>query len=541
MSIQWRKPTASFGGCLAGLAAVGLILRCVPLVQASGPLDTGSVIYDEGVYFGGAALLAEGFLPYRDYLILHPPGIEILLAPVAALGSALGKLDSAFVLARWLGPLVAVGNVVLVGVLARRWVGASAGLVAAALYATSPVAVATEAQILLEPYLILLSLATATVLLRPNAERPSLRQCTVAGLLCGLAIGVKLFGLLVLLACLVSLPLRGSMKHRLRLVAGAAAGVVVIFLPFAVAAGFDAVIEQVVLGQVNRPPAGEQSPLARAAEMAEVGPVGERFRSSLVGGIALLAAGLTAGWAWGRGGIHGRFWAAWLLLAIGSFLTAPLYYRHYAAFLAAPTAVLIAWVANSALNRRLDWPRALRAATTATFVAVPALSIVLVLKEDLTRRSRGDPRPTLRAAVPAGSCLYTETPAIGLSIGRLPARVPGAGILLSPFGSAHLRARSRAGSFRSADDMLLSPPVQELYRTALGACPYVVPDLHPGTHDRWSTETRAYFTRRYAPAAFAPGNITVWRRKADAGRPPPAPHSANGRVPRGDGGSLVPD
>ena len=514
MALRWPSRPVSFEVWLVCLAATALILRCLPLLQASSPLDSAD--YDEGVYFGGAALLANGHWPYQDYVILHPPGIEILLAPVAALGSAAGMLDSAFVFARWLSPLVAIGNVVLVGALARRWVGARAGLVAAAVYATAPVAVATEAQIMLEPYLTLLSLVMAAVFLRPGAERPSLRHCTAAGVLCGLAIAVKLWGILILVGCLVSLPLRGSMRHRLRLLAGAGCTVAVVFLPFLIAAGFEPVLEQVVRTQLNRPPDGEQSLLIRGFRMVGGGPVSGSFSADLVGAVALLAAGVTAGWAWIRGGMHGRFWASWLLLAAGSFLAAPSFYFHYAAFLAAPAAVLIGWVAVSALNHVSDRPRGVRAATAAAVVAVPALSFALVLKKDLERRTGPDPRPSLMAAVPAESCLYTETPAIGLSIGRLPPDVPGAGIFLSPFGVAQFQAGSRAGSFSSTTALILSPPVQKIYRTALGTCPYVALGTDPGENGDWSTETRAYFTRRYARLAPAPGKITVWRRKARA-------------------------
>jgi hypothetical protein len=38
---------------------------------------TGFTNYDDGVNFGGALGLVHGELPYRDFLWLHPPGIEL--------------------------------------------------------------------------------------------------------------------------------------------------------------------------------------------------------------------------------------------------------------------------------------------------------------------------------------------------------------------------------------------------------------------------------------------------------------------------------
>ena len=39
--------------------------------------------YDDGVYYSAATALVHGQLPYRDFLLLQPPGIAVLLAPFA--------------------------------------------------------------------------------------------------------------------------------------------------------------------------------------------------------------------------------------------------------------------------------------------------------------------------------------------------------------------------------------------------------------------------------------------------------------------------
>ncbi|MDQ1483510.1 MAG: hypothetical protein QOF35_1586, partial [Actinomycetota bacterium] len=55
--------------------------------------------YDDGVYYTGADALVSGRMPYRDFVLLHPPGILLVLAPFAALGHLLSD-PTGFALAR---------------------------------------------------------------------------------------------------------------------------------------------------------------------------------------------------------------------------------------------------------------------------------------------------------------------------------------------------------------------------------------------------------------------------------------------------------
>ena len=43
----------------------------------------GITEYDDGVYIGGALRLVEGQLPYKDFAFIQPPGILLLMRPVA--------------------------------------------------------------------------------------------------------------------------------------------------------------------------------------------------------------------------------------------------------------------------------------------------------------------------------------------------------------------------------------------------------------------------------------------------------------------------
>ena len=50
--------------------------------------------YDDGVHFAAALGLVNGLLPYRDFLLLHPPGVVLALAPFAALSWLIGEPDA---------------------------------------------------------------------------------------------------------------------------------------------------------------------------------------------------------------------------------------------------------------------------------------------------------------------------------------------------------------------------------------------------------------------------------------------------------------
>ena len=70
---------------MLGIVAIAFVARSLPVLRGAG-LD-GYLGYDDGVYFSSAVALVHGFLPYRDFLLLHPPGLQLLPAPIAALAA----------------------------------------------------------------------------------------------------------------------------------------------------------------------------------------------------------------------------------------------------------------------------------------------------------------------------------------------------------------------------------------------------------------------------------------------------------------------
>src|SRR5690348_12425228 len=87
---------ASYGGqatavvmVIAVTTTLALALRVYYQSTRAGFL-LGVTEYDDGPYFGSALRLAAGVLPYRDFFLVQPPGITLLMAPVALVARAIG-------------------------------------------------------------------------------------------------------------------------------------------------------------------------------------------------------------------------------------------------------------------------------------------------------------------------------------------------------------------------------------------------------------------------------------------------------------------
>lgn len=85
---------------VVGLAVVfcaAFAARLIPLLRGGGLHAIGN--YDDGIHYAAAMGLVHGLLPYRDFLLLHPPDVPLLLVPFSWLAEVLGEPD-AMVVAR---------------------------------------------------------------------------------------------------------------------------------------------------------------------------------------------------------------------------------------------------------------------------------------------------------------------------------------------------------------------------------------------------------------------------------------------------------
>ena len=105
------------GWVIVVATAVALGLRLLQLFLGGALL--GVTEYDDGVYVGAAIRLVGGVLPYRSFVLVQPPGVVLLMTPVAALGKLTGTAW-AMGIGRLLTAAAGAAAVPLTGLLVRH-------------------------------------------------------------------------------------------------------------------------------------------------------------------------------------------------------------------------------------------------------------------------------------------------------------------------------------------------------------------------------------------------------------------------------------
>jgi len=379
---------------------VALVARLAPVVRGGGL--TGVLAYDDGVYYSASDSLLSGRVPYRDYLLLHPPGITLALAPFAALGRLVGDSEG-MATARVAFMLVGALSAVLVWRIASR-VSPRAGLLAGLFYALWQPAAYAERTTLLEP-LVNLGLLGSLALLGPGASR---RRIIAAGVVLGLAVAVKAWAVLPFLVIALWLLRRAGWRAGVSYVGAGAAAAAVVCLPFLVLAG-PRMLRMVVLDQLGRTNngVGTVDRLVRIEALQTFPGPANAALSAVAVVAALLGVLAVAALAWRRPVT--RVWAALLVVAVLMLLTSPSYFGHYATF-AAPA---LALVVGAGADTVLSW---LTVRAPVVRPAVPALGLValavLGAHVVLLQEGRRPPPESAMAAELAGArCVAADSAA----------------------------------------------------------------------------------------------------------------------------------
>ncbi len=406
----------------------------------------GVVAVDDGVYFSAAYRLVDGVLPYRDFVLLHPSGIAVLLAPLAALSHLIGSRDG-LACARILTAVVAVANVGMVGVLLRRY-GRAVGGLGAGLAALFPLAVAAVNTLTLEPYFVLFALLGIACVLGPT--QPSRRAAIGAGVLFAVAVDIKAWAIVPVGFGVVC----ASWRHRkvgLGLLAGFSAAIVVLVGPFvAVAPG--AYVRDVVATQFDRATSGGggESLSMRVFDLTGVagfaghgGTTGLAWAVVAAAALLVVAAGIV-----GRRGI-GPFEcaivASWITLTVAVASTRDFfpYYSYAPAILGALGLGVATGVITGAHRSRHDR----QGPGTSRIVRFPAVALVLVVfgvifardlvfAEDFYRASNPfDPSAEIAAHIPPGACVLSDQISLVVDGNRLGSNTPECPAVIDPYGT----------------------------------------------------------------------------------------------------------
>ena len=370
----------------------------------------GNYSYDAGVYYSAAAALVSGRLPYQDFILLHPPGVALALAPAAWVGR-LTSDHTGFALAALQFTALGAASAVLVVVVARRagvgWGSATAG---GLFYAMWFLSVRNEFVSRLEPlgnFLLLCGLVGYTGI----GGRHSRRSALLGGVALGAAMAVKLWYAAPLAVVVGFLVARRRLPDAGRVVAGAAAAMVVVCGPFFALAP-SSMWRMVVSDQLGRDP---DNPF-RALVLLQRLPAGTAWwQAVLVDAVLLVAVGLLLVLA-RRAGVV-RLPVALFLAQVGVLLAAPSWFSSYANYLTPAAALCVATGAAAAGATHREPGRAFGRAFGRAGAVAGALVVVLALVIPANRLWYGRgravavlPAAELVAAVADARCVMSDSP-----------------------------------------------------------------------------------------------------------------------------------
>jgi len=404
-------------------------------------------LYDSGVFSAAAIHFVSGELPYRDFVFVQPPGILLIMSPVALFSRLLGSHDG-FVLARVMSVFVTALDASLLAWLVRRR-GRIAMILAGSGLALTPVAVFFSSGVRLEPYCILFVLLGSLRIFSSDLEqdRMSNRSLAIGGVLFGLAALVELWAFFPFIALTICLVPRIH-KRVLVFVGAAGGGFVALALPFFLMSPGNFVSE-VFVDQLSRPD-GSRSIMWRLIDMTGFSAT-SIAPSAIETVLAFVAFIIVIVFAY-RGRLSHESVDVFLLLAafvtVIGLLAAPTAYTDYSYF-AAPFLFGLLGVAIARLGpsiRRLvdqlNISGVIRRfvallSSIAGAILVVALILYVTTFYSVDQRLFGTSAETISqitSHIPAGSCAVYSEVGVGVLANRLKSSDPHCPDVVDPFG-----------------------------------------------------------------------------------------------------------
>ena len=497
---------------------VGLALR---LYQLSRPgYLLGITEYDDGTDFGSAVRLVHGALPYRDFIMVQPPGITLLMAPVALATKTLGTV-SGMAAARVLTALASAAAVPLGGLLTRHR-GLVAVTVTSGILAVYPDSLLAARTVLLEPWLVLGCLLGALAVF--DGDRlASGRRLLWGGLAFGFAGAVKVWAILPVLV-IIALTARRP-RDAARFAAGVAVGFLAAVLPFALLAPGTfyrgVILAQLVRADLARVPLGfrlqHMLGLTHAPQLPTPALVAIAAAVIvIIAGLSVLAVRLT----------HQappaleKFATATFALVAVAFLWPSDFYNHYSAFLAPFLALAIALP----LSRVLGAPAVVGARARRMVLLRRGAALLAVLTLTAFAALQAAAESHLAAAIPAseisaaervippGACVLSDQMSYTIAIDRFASDVPGCSTMVDGVGSDYALSGGRNGLTGAGT----VPAVEQLWMSAFRAAQYLWLTSDNTRRIPWTPRLRAYFLANFVPLTQGPDWLYV--RKAGHSR-----------------------
>ena len=399
---RWAARRAASAESLTYSAVFLVAFALRVLVPFTGVGLVGNYSYDSGVYYAAGAALVRGRVPYRDFILLHPPGVALATAPAAWIGRVTNDhVGYAFVSLEFIA--FGAASAVLVVVAARRlgaprWAATTGGL----FYAGWFLSVRAEYVSRLEPLgnlLLLCGLVAYTGVGWPRSARSAL----ACGAALGAAASVKVWYAVPLAVVVCFLVARHRTRDAGAAIAGAIGAVAAICGAFFALAP-TAMWRMVVSEQIGR----QQANALRALLVLNGLPKGVTWQAAYLLDAVLVVLGvLLALAAWRTPAA--RLPAVLLVACGGVLVAAPSFFAYYTDYLTPAAALCIATGAASVACKRGRSGRVPLVAGTlaiALLLIVPAKALWYQTRATSASRSPGQ----LASAVSNAECVMSDSP-----------------------------------------------------------------------------------------------------------------------------------
>jgi hypothetical protein len=487
----------------------------------------GVTEYDDGPYFGSAIRLVHGSLPYRDFILVQPPGITLLMSPVGLLtywtGTAWG-----LAIGRILTVLAGTAGVALAGLLVRHR-GPLAALLTCGIMAVYSDGVAAAHTVLVEPWLVLFCLAGAVAVFDGDRITASTRRLLWGGVLLGFAGAVEAWAIVpVLVLAALCLP---QLKRTGIFIGGVAAGFVIPVLPFAIA-GPSGLYRSLITAQVGyRAHAVRVGVLLRLRNMIGFPYALGWSKSLLLLAVLVLVVFVVVTQAAAivvtRQPQPPLDWFATIsaVLIVIMFLWPPQFHYHFAEFLSPFVALTIALPVSRLLGGAqpdggfaVTWPRtsgpkaARQAGLAITAVAAVALAVVAAFQfrfESAIPRVIGPIPATIDRLVPPGACVLTDQVSVTLAANRFVSTDPGCPKIVDSLGTTLALSDGLKPQTGAAN----VPAVNAAWNQAFSHAQYVILTATNTRRIAWSPQLEAYFSSHFTQLYESPRRLTLYVRK----------------------------